>query len=274
MREKIDSDAPVTSAVLPRDKAKKLGAMALFSEKYGDEVRVVCIGTDSTEKLCDAFSREFCGGTHVDRLGTIGSFKIIKEESIAAGVRRITALTANAVNEHLEKAGDLVDRLSALLKTSPDGILSRVEQILSENKKLSRELKSASKSKDSGTMDEAAKLLDDAERIGQSAIVIGQISKTTVEQARAAVDMIKKKAKSAAVVLAFTDQGRVMLLAGVTDDLIARKLSAGEIIKQIAPIVDGAGGGRPHLAEAGGKNPEKINDAIAQASQIIKAKLK
>ena len=273
VREKIDADEPVTFAVMPMGDATKLGAMALFSEKYGDEVRVVCIGIDSEKKLCDAFSREFCGGTHVNRLGVIGGFKIIREESISAGVRRITALTGRGLEEYNEKMGDIVDSLSAILKVPADGLVERVQQAIAENKRLAKEIKGASKLKGSDIMSRANEMLEIGEKIGQSAVIVGRLSDTNIEQARSAIDMLKKKAKSAAIVFAFADGDKVTLLAGVTEDLIVKGLSAGDIVKEIAPIVGGGGGGRPHLAQAGGKDPEKIDEALAEAVKMIREKV-
>jgi len=273
VREKIAADLPVTWTVMPKDQAQKLGAMALFGEKYGDEVRVVAIGAEDKDGINEAFSREFCGGTHVEKLGDIGGFKIIKEESISAGVRRITALTGSALTNHLEKAGDIVDELSATLKVPSESLVERVGQLLKDNKKLVKELKAAARQSGSDSMAEARKLLEKAEKIGDASIIIGQLSTTTVDQAREAVDMLKKKAKSAAIVLGFDDDDKATLLAGVTDDLVAKGLKAGDIVKEIAPIVDGGGGGRPQMAQAGGKNPKKIGDALNRASEIIKQKL-
>jgi alanyl-tRNA synthetase len=273
VREKIADDLPVTWAVMPKDQARKLGAMALFGEKYGDEVRVVALGTDDEEHINEAFSREFCGGTHVDRLGAIGGFKIIKEESISAGVRRITALTGSALTSHLEKAGDIVDELSAMLKVPSESLAERVGQLLKDNKKLAKELKAAARQSGSDSMAEARGLLEKCEKIDEASIIIGQLSTTTIDQARETVDMLKKKAKSAVIVLGFDDDGRATLLTGVTDDLVAKGLKAGDIVREIAPIVDGGGGGRPQMAQAGGKNPKKIGDALAKANEIIKQKL-
>ena len=273
VREKIATDAPVTSALLPREKAEKLGAMALFGEKYGDEVRVVAIGTDSGEQVASAFSKEFCGGTHVDRVGSIGSFKIIKEESISAGVRRITALTGAGLTGYLEKRSEIVDRLSVTLKTPAEEVAERVAKLVKDNKKLTKQLKSASKLAGTDLMADAKKLLDKCEKIGAASIIVEQIPATSVEQARQAIDMLKKKAKSAVVVFAFSEDSKVTLLAGVTDDLIKKGIKAGDIVKQIAPIVDGGGGGRPQMAQAGGKNPEKIDEALTKASELIKQKL-
>jgi alanyl-tRNA synthetase len=273
VRERIAADEPVTWVVMPKDKAQKLGAMALFGEKYGDDVRVVALGAKDQSHISEAFSREFCGGTHVDRLGVIGGFKILKEESISAGVRRITALTGPALAARLEKAGGVVDTLSAMLKVPSESIVERVGRLIEDNKKLSKELKAAARQSGADVMAEARELLGKCEKIGEASIILGGVSKTSIEQAREAVDMLKKKAKSAAVVLAFDEEGRVTLLAGVTDDLIKKGLKAGDIVKEIAPIIEGGGGGRPQMAQAGGKNPAKIDDALARAAELIKEKL-
>jgi alanyl-tRNA synthetase len=273
VREKIAGDEPVTWVIMPKEQAQHLGAMALFGEKYGDEVRVVALGAEDHNHIGEAFSREFCGGTHVDRLGVIGGFKIIREESISAGVRRITALTGPALSAHLEKASDVVDELSAMLKVPSEALIERVGQLTAENKRLAKELKAAARKSGSDCLTEAAALLEKCEKAGDASIVIGQVSTTNVEQAREAVDMLKKKAKSAAIVLGFEQDGTATLLAGVTDDLIKKGLKAGDIVKEIAPIVDGGGGGRPQMAQAGGKNPTKINEALARATKLIKEKL-
>ncbi len=273
VREKIRADLPVVWSVLPKEQAQQLGAMALFGEKYGNEVRVVAVGAESDAQIREAFSKEFCGGTHVEKLGSIGGFKIIREESISAGVRRITALTGEGLNDYLEKASVLVDELTQMLKVPSEGLVGRVGQLLQDNKDLSKKLKSASKREDSDVMGQARELLEKSKKIGETSVIVGRLSSVSVEQAREAIDMLKKKAKSAAIVLAFEDEGKVTLLAGMTNDLIEKGLSAGDIIKNIAPIVDGGGGGRPQMAQAGGENPQKIDEALAKATEIITEKL-
>jgi len=274
VREKIATDVPVSWAVLPREEAEKLGAMALFGEKYGHEVRVICIGAPDVEHIDQAFSREFCGGTHVDHLGAIGGFKILKEESISAGVRRITALTGPGLTAYLERSSDIADQLATLLRVPTEKLPERVTQLVEDNKKLSKQLKNAARSGGPDTMAEARNLLDAAEKIGNTSVVVGRLSSTTVDRAREAIDMLKKKAGSAAIVLAYDDEeGKVTLLAGVTDDRI-KTLKAGDIVKQIAPIVDGGGGGRPQMAQAGGKNPSGIPEALAKATELITTALR
>jgi alanyl-tRNA synthetase len=220
VREKIAADLPVTCVVMPRAEAQKLGAMALFGEKYGSDVRVVAIGADGRDQLDDAFSKEFCGGTHLDKLGSIGDFKIIKEESISAGVRRITALTGFTLAHYLEQRSEIVDGLSKMLKVPPEALQSRVEQLIKDNRKLAKELKSASRQGASDAMAEAKQLLEGCEKIGQAHLITGRLSTTSLEQARAAIDMLRKRAKSAAVVLGFVAEDKPTLLVGVTEDLI------------------------------------------------------
>ncbi|MBN2590168.1 MAG: alanine--tRNA ligase [Sedimentisphaerales bacterium] len=271
--EKIVEDLPVTTAVLPREEAQELGAMALFGEKYGDEVRVVAVGAESKSKLSEAFSKEFCGGTHVDRIGAIGGVKIIKEESISAGVRRITAIAGSELNSYLRKASDIVDQLSLILKVPSNELVDRVEKLIANNKELAKKLKSASRASGSDGLSQARELLDNCQKIGESSVIVGKLSGVTIDQAREAIDMLKKKAQSAAIVLGFDEEGKVTLISGITNDLVEKGLSAGNLIKEIAPIVGGGGGGRPQMAQAGGKDPEKIEEALKRASEIIVEKL-
>ena len=274
VQEKIDADLPVTTSVLPIAQAKGLGAMALFSEKYGDQVRVIGIGADGKDSLTDAFSKEFCGGTHVASTGQIGGFSILKEESVAAGVRRITALTGLGLMKHLAERAKIVEALVETLKTPADQIVSRVGKLIDDNKALTKQLKTAGQRGTSDSMTEAAGLLEQAVQVGEAFVIVGQLSDVPVEQARTAMDSLKKKAKSAVVVLGMADgDGKVTLLASVTDDLI-KKVKAGDIIKEIAPIVGGGGGGRPQMAQAGGKDPAKLPDALEKAKEMIFAALK
>jgi alanyl-tRNA synthetase len=272
VREKIAADLPVTCISMPREKADKLGAMALFGEKYGDEVRVVAVGAQDEKTLNLAFSKEFCGGTHIDRTGVITDFKIIKEESVSAGVRRITGLTGQVLAKYLEQRSDIVDELAGLLKVSAEGVVERVNKLLTENKKLAKQLKSAPQQGAADSLAEAKQLLENCVKAGNVSVIVGKLSHTTVEQARAAIDMLKKKAPSSVIVLGFAEGDKATLLAGVTDDLV-KTISASDILKQISPIIEGGGGGRPNMAQAGGKKPEKLDEALAKAAEIIKTKL-
>jgi len=271
--EKIASDAPVTVAVMPRRRADKIGVIALFGEKYASEVRVVALGAADSNDLASAFSREFCGGTHVERLSDIGGFKIVSQQSVAAGVRRITAVTGEGLTEYLEARSLIVDELSVLLKSPADKIRERVEQLIKQNRKLAKELKSARQQTGAAKKDEVSRLLAGGRNRGGSVIVTGRLETASVDEARAAVDMIKKRAKSAAAVVGFVDGEKAVVIAGVTDDLIRKGLKAGDIVKAVAPVIGGGGGGQPHLAQAGGKSPEKIDEALAAAAELIAQKL-
>jgi alanyl-tRNA synthetase len=273
VNDKIAAAIPVTTATLPIKEAKKLGAMALFGEKYGDTVRVIAVGAADENHLSDAFSKEFCGGTHVSNTAVIGGFKIIKEESIAAGVRRITALTGKGLIQHYEKISEIVENLTQTLKVPAEQISQRIDKIIEDGKNLAKQLKTASKQSGIDIMSKAKQLLENCEKIGSSSVIVSIIDSAPVEEVRDAIDMIKKKAGSAAVVFGLADGDKVMLLAGVTDDLIKKGLKAGDIVKEIAPIIGGAGGGRPQMAQAGGKKPENLQQALQKAVEIIKQKL-
>jgi alanyl-tRNA synthetase len=182
-------------------------------------------------------------------------------------------VTGAGLADYLEKARDVVDELSLMLKVPSESLVERVGQLIKDNKKLSKDLRAAARKSGSDAMAEARQLLDGCERIGETSVITHRLAAASVEQAREAVDMLKKKAKSAAIVFGFEDNGKATLLAGVTDDLIKKGLKAGDIVKEIAPIVDGGGGGRPQMAQAGGKNPAKIGDALARAAELIRGKL-
>ncbi len=274
VQSKINDGLPITTAVMNIDQAKKLGAMALFGEKYGDEVRVLAIGASNEGDIANAFSKEFCGGTHVSNTNEIGGFVIVKEESVSAGVRRITARTGPGFIKYSRSCRDIIDELTGMLKTTPYKIAERVGKLLEDNKKLKKELKSGGGKSAGNAMAEATKLLNAAEKIGEAFIIVGKLPNVQVDQARTAIDSLKKRAKSAAIVFGVaTDDGKVMLLAGVTEDLIKKGVKAGDIVKAIAPIVGGGGGGRPNMAQAGGKDATKLDEALTKAKTLITEKL-
>jgi alanyl-tRNA synthetase len=274
IQQKIVESLPVTTAEMGIDEAQQLGAMALFGEKYGDVVRVLAIGAEGKGDIANAFSKEFCGGTHVANTNEIGGFAVLKEESVSAGVRRITALTGPGLIQHLMGRSRVVDDLIETLKAPADQITARVTKLLDDNKQLKKELKSGCGKSAADALAEANKLLAAAEKIGDAAVVVGQLPPVEVDQARTAIDSLKKKAKSAAIVLGVpADDGKVMLLAGVTDDLIKQGVKAGDIVKEIAPIVGGGGGGRPDMAQAGGKDASKLDKALEKAKTLITEKL-
>ncbi|NLH16307.1 MAG: alanine--tRNA ligase [Phycisphaerae bacterium] len=274
IRERISAALPIASVVLPIEEAKQLGAMALFNEKYGDHVRVIAIGAEDESCLNEAFSREFCGGTHVDNTRRIEGFKILREESVSAGVRRITALTGHALTEHLLERGRIVDDLVELLKVPAAQITARVTKLLEDNKDLAKQLKTAGRKGSTDVMTEADALLKSAPKINETAVVVGLLPAAPIEQIRSAVDSVKKKAGSAAIVFGVNEgEGKVTLIAAMTDDVVAKGLKAGDLVKEVAPIVGGGGGGRPQMAQAGGKDPAKLPEAMDRAVTFIQAKL-
>jgi len=272
VRDKITAALPVSFKVMAIDEARELGAMALFSEKYGQHVRVLAIGASHPDRLEEAFSREFCGGTHVANTGEIGAFKITREESIATGVRRITAMTGRRLNEMMYQRTDQIDALGAFLKVTPDKLFERIESLIEENKKLKKQLKTSAV----GDLKSLAQqLLDNAQTVGSASVIVGSLPQASIESLRSQVDWLRKKAASSVIVLASAgDDGKVVLLAAVSDDLIKGGLKAGDIVKLIAPIVGGGGGGRPELAQAGGKDPSRIPDALKAANDFITEKLR
>jgi alanyl-tRNA synthetase len=272
--EKITEALPVITAVMGIEQAKTLGAMALFGEKYGDEVRVLAIGAKDENNIAGAFSKEFCGGTHVSNTREIGGFAVQKEESISAGVRRITALTGPGLIEYLTNRSQTVDELIEMLKSPADQVAARVAKLLEDNKHLKKELKSGGGQSAGDALAAANKLLEAAEKIGEASIIVGRLPNVAVDQARTAIDSLKKKAKSAAIVFGITtDDSKVILLAGVTDDLIKKGVKAGDIVKEIAPVVGGGGGGRPNMAQAGGKDASKLDEALTKAKAMIGEKI-
>ncbi|HOJ76003.1 MAG TPA: alanine--tRNA ligase [Phycisphaerae bacterium] len=264
VNEKIYADLDVSTRELPIDEARKLpGVRAFFGEKYGDVVRVVSIGPDS-------FSAEFCGGTHLERTGQIGFFKIVAEEGIAKGVRRVTAVTGPRAVEHVQQLERTAKEAAGLLNTGPEQLPARIAAMQEEIKKLRKQLTKGAAADVKGVRQ---KLLEEAERVNGAAIIVGELPEVPVEQIREAADWLRSQAGSAAVCLGVVAEGKPMLIAAVTDDLIAKGVKAGDLIKHIVPAIDGRGGGKPNLAQAGGNKPEGIPDALAAASAWVRERL-
>lgn len=228
-----------------------------FGEKYDSNVRVIDID----------FSKELCGGTHVHALGNIGLFRIAKESSIAAGVRRIEAVTGEEAEQLSRQSEDLLDALSSSLKTQPHKIQERIEKLVEENKQLTQELKAAKK----GQMGEqVATLLKQAESIREIPIICAELSLSSPEDLRLYTDEVSAKLLSGVIILAATiAPDKCFIMAKVSDDLVQRGVKANEIIKVLAPIIEGSGGGKPNNAQAGGKAPHKLKEAFAKVREII-----
>jgi alanyl-tRNA synthetase len=261
VNEQICRNTPVTTEVRSTQEAIAAGAMALFGEKYGDQVRVVSV---------PGFSLELCGGTHVSATGDIGFFVIVAEGGVAAGTRRIEALTgAGAVAWAQHQRATLASVTEALHVTDAQAV-DAVAKLQAEGKKLAREVTQLKTRMAMGTGGPAGDA-DETTEVAGVKLARRRVSDMDKDGLRALSDSLKARIKSGVVILASASEGKVQIVVSVTSDLTAR-VKAGQIVKEIAPIVGGAGGGRPEFAEAGGKQPEKI-DEMLEASQAVLAKL-
>ena len=256
----IQANAAVSAQVMAYDDALKSGAMALFGEKYGDEVRVLGMGE---------FSTELCGGTHVQRTGDIGLFKIVMESGVAAGIRRVEAITGEGALSWAQQLDARVHEVAATLKVQPHELTQRVAQMQDGIKALEKELATL-KSKLATSQGED--LASQAIEINGVKIVAALLEGADIKILRETLDKLKDKLKSAAIVLAAVADGKVMLIAGVTAD-ITDKVKAGELVNSVARQVGGKGGGRADMAQAGGTQPEFLATALASVSVWVKGKL-
>ena len=257
VNEEILKNTPVATEVLSLDEALKTGAMALFGEKYGEDVRVVGIGD---------FSKELCGGTHVGRTGDIGVFKITSESSISAGVRRVEAVTGFGAYDEYRRATDQVGRLAAALRVAEPELLETVERLAADRKALEKEVDRL-KSKLAGSS--AADLTATAREVNGIKVVAASVEGLDRNQMRSLADSLRSKMGSGVVVLASTANGNVALISAVTKDLAGKKVHAGKLVGAVAQAVDGRGGGRPDLAEAGGKNTGAVPVALEKVYELV-----
>jgi alanyl-tRNA synthetase len=245
--------------VMPIDDAQKLGAMMLFGEKYGDEVRVLDIGS----------TRELCGGTHVARTGDIGPFRIVSEGGVAAGIRRIEAVSGTVALAMMQQESDRLARVSSLLKAQPQEIEAKVAQLLESVRALERE---AARAKQKAAASQGDDLAGSAIDVKGIKVLAAKLEGADVKMLRDTLDQLKGKLKSSAIVLAASEGEKVSLIAGVTQDLIA-KVKAGELVNFVATQVGGKGGGRPDMAQAGGTNAAALPKALESVRGWVEAKL-
>ncbi|MDP5272805.1 alanine--tRNA ligase [Chengkuizengella axinellae] len=237
--------------------AKAMGAMALFGEKYGDTVRVVQVGD---------YSIELCGGCHVNQTSQIGLFKIVSENGIGSGIRRIEAVTGQHAYQFLSSQLELLDQSAQLLKSKIDDVPKRLELLLTQNKELARENESLR-----GKLNtiEAGSLTDQVKQIGNVPVLVAQLKQVNIDTMRSMIDELKEKLKSVVIVFGTANDGKVQLASAVTPDLVKQGYHAGKIIKEVAAICGGGGGGRPDMAQAGGKDPSKLNQALDSVESYI-----
>ncbi|MED0961234.1 alanine--tRNA ligase [Bacillus paramycoides] len=259
VNEKIWESIDVEISQKAIEEAKEMGAMALFGEKYGDVVRVVQVGD---------YSLELCGGCHVDNTASIGIFKIVAESGIGAGTRRIEAVTGKSAYELMNDQVGLLKEAAGKMKTNPKDILTRVDGLFAEVKQLQKENESLA-AKLSNI--EAGNLTDSVMTVDGVNVLAAKVSVADMNNLRTMMDDLKNKLESAVVVLASVNDDKVNILAGVTKDLISQGYHAGKLVKEVASRCGGGGGGRPDMAQAGGKNPAQVEEALAFVQEYVKS---
>jgi alanyl-tRNA synthetase len=272
VNERISFTWPVTPVTVPLAEAKEIdGVRAVFGEKYPDPVRVLMIGVNKIEDADEDVSVEFCGGTHVTQTGRIGFFKIVSQEPVSKGVRRVTAITGPKAVAYVQEQGEVLDELTGRFNCKPDELTDRVAALQDEVKKLQQQLKKGA----AGDLQSAAdKLLASATEINGAKVIIGEMPAGPAEVMLKQADRLRQKATSSVAVLGWVDEGKVGLLTTVTEDLVKKGLHAGKLIGQIAKVVGGGGGGKPTMAQAGGKDPAKLGEALQLAKKVVTEQLK
>lgn len=255
--EKIEEDLPVETEIMSLEEAKKTGAMALFGEKYGDSVRVVKMGD---------FSTELCGGTHVADTGKIRQFKIVSENGVAAGVRRIEALTGDNVTKYYETLEKEMNEAAALVKATPAALADHIRKLQEELKAVRSENESL-KAKEA--KEAAGNLTDQVVSVAGVKFIAAAISDMDMNELRNLGDSLKTDLGEGVIVLASVSGGKVSLMATATEGAVKKGAHAGNLIKGIAALVGGGGGGRPNMAQAGGKNPDGVDAALEKAKEVL-----
>ena len=261
VNEEILASLPVKTEIMSLEEAKKTGAMALFGEKYGEKVRVVRMGD---------FSTELCGGTHVGNTGSISAFKILSESGIAAGVRRIEALTADGLMNHYKEEESELHAAAAAAKTTPAELTKKIETMLEEIKALHAENE---KLKSKLAKDSLGDVMDQVKEVKGVKVLAAQADGVDMNGLRNLGDQLKDKLGEGVIVLASVTDGKVNLMATATDGALKQGVHAGNLIKAIAGLVGGGGGGRPNMAQAGGKNPEGVQAALEKAVETVESQI-
>ena len=261
VNEKIEAALPVVTEIMTLEEAKKTGAMALFGEKYGETVRVVRMGD---------FSTELCGGTHVENTSKISAFKIVSESGVAAGVRRIEALTSGAVFAYYDRIEEQLEQAAKLLKTGTGDVTEKIEHLLRDMKALQSENESL---KSKAAKDALGDVMNQVTEVKGVKVLAARADGVDMNGLRELGDQLKEKLGEGVLVLASENEGKVNLIAMATEGAMKQGAHAGNLIKGIASLVGGGGGGRPNMAQAGGKNPAGIEDAIAQVKTVLEGQL-
>jgi alanyl-tRNA synthetase len=258
VNEKIMEDIPVRIFEKPIDEAKAMGAMMLFGEKYGDVVRVVQAGD---------YSMEFCGGTHLQHTSQAGLFKLVSESSSQAGVRRIEAVTGKSALIRTIDQERILSDVAGTLKTSPANVVTSIEKLQQQLREKERELQSLQKAATGGLVDELTAAAKDVN--GTRVVTYAVADGTDADALRTLADEVLNRLKSGVVILGGTGGGKVSLAVKVSKDQVERGVHAGNIVREAAKVAGGGGGGRPDFAQAGGKDPSKITEALETAERLV-----
>lgn len=259
---RILENLPVTTAETTFEEATQAGAVALFGEKYGDRVRVVSIGE---------YSKELCGGTHVRSSGDLGLFKIVTETGVASGVRRIEAVTGDMAHQFVRQEEEALHSAARRLQVAPLEVPRQVERLFAQLKSLEREIASL---KDRLSNAQTAELAQEARDVGGMKVLTAQIDGADMEAMRKMGDILRQRLGSAAIVLGSAGAGKAQIVVMVTKDVAERGLKANELIRRIAPFIEGGGGGHAEMAQAGGKAPERLAEALAEAERLLASEVK
>ncbi|NLX36794.1 MAG: alanine--tRNA ligase, partial [Chloroflexi bacterium] len=255
------ANRPISTRVMRFDEALSAGAIALFGEKYGDEVRAVAT---------EGFTTELCGGTHVQATGQIGLLLIVSESSVGSGLRRIEALTGRGAEAHINATLKTLTAIGQVVAARAGEELERVQQLEAQVRELRRELHEAQQQLAARDVD---RLLDKAQLVGQARVLAEVVSVADMDALRGMADRFRDRLGSAVVALGAVIEERPLLVVGLTNDLVQKGLSAGKLAGDAARLMGGGGGGRPNMAQAGGRDPEKLAEAVASVVPAVKAAL-
>jgi alanyl-tRNA synthetase len=256
VNEQVQANTPVTHREMSLDEALRLGALALFGEKYGDRVRVIKIGD---------FSTELCGGTHLDQTGEIGLLKVQMEGAVASGVRRIEAVAGPAALEAVAKKEAALREAAEILKIAPLEVPRRLQKLLEEQKALEKQLETLEAR---AARSRAEELVASARQVNGVAVIAARVDGLDAEGLRSVADTLRERLGSGVVCVASVVDGKVNLVAAVTKDL-TKRVQAGKLVQEVAAAVGGRGGGRPDLAQGGGPEPDKLDAALARVYDLI-----
>jgi alanyl-tRNA synthetase len=257
VNDKISEFLPVTTKIMSIKEASSEGAIGLFDSKYGDVVRVVSIGD---------YSKELCGGIHVKNSGQIGALRILNENGIASGVRRIEAVTGPGIAAHDKMQSEILDAVCEKLKTKPDQLAVRIDSLVTEMQETKRELNELKNAQLASASDE---IIKDAKEINGVRLITKSFEGLSIDELRTISDEVKADNKNIALVLAAVNDSKVTFLVSLTDDVVQKGYNAGKMIKEIAKAAGGGGGGKADMAQAGAKDPSKLDDAFKVAEELL-----